>query len=62
MSIEPHLVEPTMTLASNKYTDDYTTFFRDVNLSKIMGQQVLLVDGLEITTAVSLWGNSHETR
>lgn len=54
--------EPIVYLTRNLYTDQYRTMFPDIPLDEILGQQVSLLDGVEFTTAVSGWGDTHETR
>ena len=54
--------EPTVFLMRNLYSDQYQAMFPDIPLDEIIGKQVSLLDGVEFTTAVSSWGDTHETR
>lgn len=54
--------EPRAFLMRNLYTDDYLQLFPDSPIESLIGQEVSLLDGLEFTTAVTSWADSHETR
>jgi hypothetical protein len=55
-------VEPKAFLMRNLYTDEYLKMFPDSPIESLIGQEVSLLDGLEFTTAVTTWADSHETR
>lgn len=54
--------EPKAFLMRNLYTDQYLTMYPDSAIESIIDQEVVLLDGLEFTTAITTWGDSHETR
>ena len=56
--------EPKVYAMRNIYTDMYNSadLYPDVDLAKVLDQQIVAVDGVEVVTAVSAWGDSHETR
>ena len=54
--------EPVVLIMRNLYTDQYKLLFPDVPIDDIIGREVKLLDGLEFTSAVSQWGDTHETR
>lgn len=54
--------EPKVYLMKNLYTDIYADIYPDVDLSPLIDQQVTLLNGVEFTTEVSSWGDTHETK
>lgn len=58
----PVVNEPKLFIISNLYTDQYKQMFPTVDVDSLIGQQVLLLNGLESTTEISSWGDTHETR
>ena len=54
--------EPKVFLMRNLYTDQYLEMFPDSPIESLIGQEVTLLDGLELTSAISEWGDNHETR
>ena len=53
--------EPRVYLMRNLYTDIYAGLY-SMNLEGLDGQEVSLLNGLEFTSEVSAWGDTHETR
>jgi hypothetical protein len=53
--------EPSVYLMRNLYTDTYADLYA-MDLDGYDGKEVKLLDGLEFTSAVSAWGDTHETR
>ena len=54
--------EPKVYLMRNIYTDVYSTVYNGYNVNEVIGAQVVLVNGVELTSEVSSWGDTHETR
>ena len=54
--------EPRAFLMQNLYSDIYSTVIARVDVSALINKEVVLLDGVEFTTAVAAWGNTHETR
>ena len=54
--------EPKAFLMRNLYTDEYLKLFPDSPIASLFGQEVKLLNGLEFTTEISSWADSHETR
>mmetsp|Transcript_20191 Transcript_20191/g.34062 ORF Transcript_20191/g.34062 Transcript_20191/m.34062 type:complete len:609 (-) Transcript_20191:42-1868(-) len=55
--------EPRLFIMENLYTEQYLVQYPEApNLADYLGQEILLLDGLEATTAIAQWGDSHETR
>ena len=62
----PVLNEPTLYVMENLYTADYKKFFPQyaatVDLLLTNTQSISLLNGIESTTELSQWGDTHETR
>lgn len=58
----PIVNEPKMFIINNLYTDTYKTLFPNVDIDSLIGQEVLLLNGVEFTTEISSWGDSYETK
>jgi hypothetical protein len=54
--------EPKAFLINNEYTQYYPGVYPRVPLKAFLGKQVVLLNGVEITTAIAAWGDTHETR
>jgi hypothetical protein len=54
--------EPKVFLMENLYTSIYPTVFPGVDIASIIDKEVTLLNGVEFTTEVASWGNTHETR
>jgi hypothetical protein len=54
--------EPKLYLMRNLYTDLYSTYYPELDLNKILDKEVSLINGVEPTTEISEWGDTHETR
>ncbi|RYG66027.1 hypothetical protein EON64_10670, partial [archaeon] len=56
--------EPAVYLMRNIYTDLYTQTYDapTPDPNDVIGKQVVLLNGVEFTTEVASWGDSHETR
>mmetsp|Transcript_24465 Transcript_24465/g.40771 ORF Transcript_24465/g.40771 Transcript_24465/m.40771 type:complete len:315 (+) Transcript_24465:26-970(+) len=54
--------EPKVFLMRNLYTDEYAKMFPSIPLDSILDKEVTLLNGVEFTTEVSQWGDTHETR
>lgn len=54
--------EPKVYLMRNVYTEEYKKMFPDSALEELIGKEVTLLNGLEFTTEVAGWGDTHETR
>lgn len=54
--------EPRLFIMENLYTEQYEIQYPSYDIRDIIGQEILLLDGLEATTAISQWGDTHETR
>ena len=54
--------EPVVFIMRNIYTDQYKLLFPEIPIDDLIGRQVKLLDGLEFTSAVSQWGDTHETK
>ena len=65
-STDPVDDEPKLYLMKNLYTEQYQTIFSQTDLgfdlNEIFGKEVSLLNGVEFTTEISSWGDSHETR
>ena len=53
--------EPKTYLMRNLYTDQYVDEF-NIEVDDFMDKEVLLLNGMEVTTEISEWGDTHETR
>ena len=54
--------EPKVYLMHNLYTEEYKTMYPDIPIDSLIGQEVVLLNGVELTTEVSAWGDTHETK
>ena len=54
--------EPKIFLMRNLYTEEYLKLYPDSAIESLIGQEVVLLNGLELTTAVTSWADQHETR
>jgi hypothetical protein len=54
--------EPKVYLMENLYTAIYPTYFPGIDVAPLVGQEIVLLNGVELTTEVASWGNTHETR
>jgi len=54
--------EPKVFLMKNLYTDTYPNYIPGVDVASLIDKEVVLLNGLELTTAVAAWGDTHETR
>lgn len=56
--------EPRVFLMENLYTSQYPVQYPALSfdIQNYIGQEIVLLDGLEAVTAISQWGDSHETR
>lgn len=54
--------EPVLYLMSNVYTDTYATYYPHVPVKELIGAKVELLNGVEFTTEISGWADTHETR
>lgn len=54
--------EPKVFLMKNLYTDVYNTIYPGIDVASIIDKEVVLLNGVEFTTEVAGWGNTHETR
>lgn len=54
--------EPEVFLMRNEYTHEYAKLFPEAALDSVLDKKIILVNGVEVTTEVSQWGDSHETR
>jgi hypothetical protein len=54
--------EPRLFIMENLYTEQYKVQYPTYDIEAYLGQEILLLDGLEATTAIAQWGDSHETR
>lgn len=54
--------EPKVYLMSNLYTTQYSQVITGVDVGSIIGKEVVLVNGVEVTSEISSWGDTHETR
>jgi hypothetical protein len=54
--------EPRLYIMENLYTEQYKVQYPSSNIEDYIGQEILLLDGLEATSAISQWGDTHETR
>jgi hypothetical protein len=54
--------EPKGYLMSNLYTDAYLKMIPDSPIASLIDQEVVLLNGLELTTELTTWTDSHETR
>lgn len=53
--------EPSVYLMKNLYTETYASLYA-MNLDGFDGKEVTLLNGLEFTSEISAWGDTHETR
>lgn len=53
--------EPKVLLINNLYTPFYHATFPSIPLT-FLTKQVVLLNGIEVTTAIAAWGDGHETR
>ena len=56
------VVEQVATLALSTFSDQYAALFPTVDFTSTVGKQILTLNGVEATTAISTWGATHETR
>ena len=54
--------EPRLFIMENLYTEQYSIQYPSYDIQDLIGQEILLLDGIEATTAISQWGDTHETR
>jgi hypothetical protein len=56
--------EPKVFAMRSVYTDMYNNddLYPGVDLTGLIGQQIVALDGVEVITAISAWADSHETR
>eukprot|EP01040_Poterioochromonas_malhamensis_P015683 gene15683-17598_t len=58
--------EPRLFLMENLYLDKYSTVFSaddlGFNVNDVIGKEVVLLNGIEFTSEIIAWGDTHETR
>jgi hypothetical protein len=54
--------EPKVYLMENLYTAIYPTVFPGLDVAPLVDKEIVLLNGVEVTTEVASWGNTHETR
>jgi hypothetical protein len=54
--------EPRLFVMENLYSEQYAAQYPGFDIQALIGQEIVLLDGLEATTAIAQWGDSHETR
>lgn len=54
--------EPKVFLMENLYTPIYPTIFPGYDIASLIDKEVMLLNGIEFTTEVASWGDTHETR
>eukprot|EP01033_Poteriospumella_lacustris_P006649 gene6649-4792_t len=59
---KPVVNEPRLFVMRNLYTDTYKQVFPTADIDSLIGKEVLLLNGVEFTTEISSWGDTHETR
>jgi len=54
--------EPKAFLMRSAYTDKYLEIYPDSPITNLFGQEITLLNGLEFTTEITTWADTHETR
>ena len=54
--------EPRLFIMGNLYTAQYAIQYPGFNIEDLIGEEIVLLEGLEATTAIAQWGDTHETR
>lgn len=54
--------EPVAFVDRSVYAEDWALLFPDIDLERLYGQPILLVNGIEFTTEIADWRTAHETR
>lgn len=54
--------QPKLFLMENLFTAQYSSVYPDVDVVNLIGQEIVLLNGVEFTTEISSWSDSYEYR
>lgn len=60
-TLKSEITEPKLFLMNNSYTATYPNVYSSLPLA-LFGKEVKLLSGVEAITAISTWGDTHETK